>query len=183
MVVGDPRCRSGVLLQPARVLSTGEGSANTSACCTDSQTGVLQECLSLAVRSGLGVPLGPRAAPGWGRGEGRGGRCPCPCPVQQHLAAGRARRLGPPAPHVPAMHRGRRQSFPICVSCAAAEPCPGPAQRPVPALPCAAATSAPSLAGGELEGPPLLPAAPDAHRPGGQQPAVRKVVCPHRVNL
>lgn len=69
------------------------------------------------------------------------------------------------------------------VSCAAAEPCTGPAQRPVPALSCAAATSASSLTGGELKGPLLLPAAPDAHLPGGQQPAVRKVVCPHRVNL
>lgn len=188
VVVEDPQCGSGVFLQSTRILSTGicsvgVGSANTSACCTDSQTGVLQECLSLPVRSGLSVPLGPLAAPGWGR-------------VRAGETDACARALSSSTWH-PAEPSGLAPLRCTCmrctgaegnrfpsVSCAAAEPCAGPALRPVPALPCAAATSASSLAGGELKGPPLLPRPLTPTCQGASsQLSARSSVCPHRLAL
>lgn len=65
-------------------------------------------------RSSPGAPLAP-AAPGWGRSNGQGGPHPPPVPDAAAPGRGRARWVAPPALHVHAMHRGRRQSVPICV--------------------------------------------------------------------
>lgn len=128
------------------------------------------------------LPWGPQQ-PQNGAGVRAGEAAACPCAL-----SGSTWRLAEPGDSAPLRctcvrctgAEGNR--FPS-VSCAAAEPCAGPAQRPVPALPCAAATSAPALTGGEFGGHPFLPAAPDAHLPGGRQPAAHKVACPRWVNL
>lgn len=113
---------AGVLPRPARALSVGCAIRKHWCCRTDKQTGVLQERLSLSVGSGPAAPMGPPAAPGWGRGKGRGGSCLHPCPVRQHLAPGRAQWLIPCLRCTCTRCTGAEGNRFPSVSCAAAEP-------------------------------------------------------------
>lgn len=147
---------------------------------TDKQTGVLQKRLSLSVRLGPSAPLGTPAAPGWGRGKGRGGSCPVPCPAApgawqspaaQPPCAARARNAPGQKAIVSHLCPARQLSSELAPLSAQSRRC-----RVLQPLRL-------QLSLGELSGPPLLSAAPDAHLTGGQQPAACKVVCPYRVNL
>lgn len=130
-----PLVRVEVLFWPASAPKVG-------ICCTDNHTGVLQKRLSLRRGQVPVLPMGPQQ-PQAGAGTLSGSTW---CPAERSSSA--------PLCHTCMRCTGAEGNRFPSVSCAAAEPCAGPAQCPVPALPCTAATLARALTGGRAWGAP-----------------------------